>query len=133
MLADELLTQEEWDEIKDFPKPAMHIYQWIGDVIATCHERGFIRSDMILAQMNDHLECMREKGGLIGGPSLPYVYTLFVTVLVKLYLFLFCFYQAGFIWKVRTLKEMPGWSELQSESSMQLIGVWQSFIVSVIP
>jgi len=129
VLADELLTEEEWDEIKDFPKPAMHLYQWTADVIATCHERGYIRSDVILGQMQSHLETMRANDAF-GGPSLPYVYTLFVTVLVKLYLFLFCFYAAGFIWRIRVLREMPGWEgNLQTGTAMDLTGVWQTFMV----
>ena len=109
----------------------MHLYQWIGDVVGDCTNRGFIRQPVILTQMNDALETLRASDGW-GVPSLPFAYVLFVTMLVKLYLFNFCFYMASFVWLNRVMKDIPGWSNIQSDANFNAQSIWLCFIMVMV-
>ena len=96
LITEGYLTDDEWEELKDVTKPAMHLYQWVGDVLYQCTSKGFIQHPIILGQMQEALETLRSADGW-GVPTLPYAYVLLVTLLFKLYLFMYCFYGGQYV------------------------------------
>ena len=42
LITEGYLTDDEWEELKDVTKPAMHLYQWVVDVLYQCTSKEFL-------------------------------------------------------------------------------------------
>ena len=92
---------------------------------------SFIQHPIILGQMQEALETLRSADGW-GVPTLPYAYVLLVTLLVKLYLFMYCFYGGQYVWYNRLLKDLPGWGDFQSDTDFFWQDIWLCFVIVMI-
>jgi len=86
MVQRSLLTDLEWSHIKDVPSRATHIYQWINNVLYQLMRAGYIHDTILLQRMHEQVDDMRA-ANVWGLPSLPVIYTLMITSLVKIHLF----------------------------------------------
>jgi len=85
LLERNLLTEKEWNAISDISSRSTHIYQWTTNVIFELYKKGYICDTKIVTRMSAQVDAMR--GTIVWGvPSLPVVYTLFITLMVKAHL-----------------------------------------------
>jgi hypothetical protein len=90
-----LLTEREWKHIEQQVSRASHIYQWMNNLLHELYDRKYIRDAVLLLEMQRYIDTMRA-ANVWGLPSLPIMYTLFVTIMIKLYLLTFALTEGTF-------------------------------------
>lgn len=90
----ELLSEAEWNHVAGLKSRATHVYQWMNNVVHDLQDAGYIRNPIYVMRMNTHIDDMRA-ANVWGLPSLPIMYTILITIMVKLSLSLLAFNQGS--------------------------------------
>eukprot|EP00927_Polykrikos_kofoidii_P013020 TRINITY_DN1566_c0_g4_i1.p1 TRINITY_DN1566_c0_g4~~TRINITY_DN1566_c0_g4_i1.p1 ORF type:complete len:461 (-),score=54.35 TRINITY_DN1566_c0_g4_i1:48-1430(-) len=126
----EMLTEAEWKSIAKLPSRATHIYQWMNNVLWDLMDGGYLPTRCMIT-MQEQVDMMRG-ANVWGLPSLPLPYTMFVTVVVKMFMFAEACHQGVLLAGIWPDKMATGTENQIREFLPMLSLMWNLFLVNLL-
>eukprot|EP00656_Telonema_subtile_P020243 TRINITY_DN21393_c0_g1_i3.p1 TRINITY_DN21393_c0_g1~~TRINITY_DN21393_c0_g1_i3.p1 ORF type:complete len:287 (+),score=55.36 TRINITY_DN21393_c0_g1_i3:262-1122(+) len=117
-----LLTQKEWDRIKNVPSRVTHILYWLNTSVDDLKRAGFL-DDQAASQLANQLDTIRSSNNY-GLSSLPYPYVFAIASMTK---FMLLFSSVAFGFRVSLIKNASEYADDGWVSHRQELLAWTVF------